>query len=297
MTEQSNKSLQERLGAVIDYYLSHNPSISEVATDEFFDYVDPRDDLSEDEFDRLIGLLNEWFVFDYLLPNGLSPLAEYLRDNPERLQASEIAALKEADASHFSTDFWLLGTDVDNDILVLEPFHEACEYEVYDPQASVEMSGLRGAIGLRLVRINDRWQPAGTGVYFVEADPTDELKSLVRESDEIGVMQFIDLVKENFGLDRNTAITSAGISELGPLEVSPELVEIEYEAICAQTGVDVKWDAVKDAIYQSGADDNPYELFKVLFSSGLPNRATFFALFDVLIKAWNVLPRKIKEDL
>ena len=297
MEDSNGKSMQDLYAAIIDYYLEMYPDLSETASSRFFDYVEPRDGLTDEEFERIVGLMNEWFVFDFKLPSDLTPLQEYLRDNPESLDEVDLSRLEEADSTNFSTDFWLLDAKTDEGILVLEPFHEAIEYQVADRLASKEMAGLRGAIGLRLVRIDNQWQPAGTGIYFAQTNPTQELKDMVRESDEVEPLPFIDLVKENYGPNSDVSNSNNGTAGYGQTETNPELVRMEYEAICAKTGVKVPWQTLSTAVYEATPDDSPYHMFKEIFAEGLPDRATFFTLFDILIRAWNVLPKRMDGKL
>ncbi|MCL2631651.1 MAG: hypothetical protein FWD45_00945 [Coriobacteriia bacterium] len=295
MTIQIEQTLNSLFTTIIDFFGQRDASLSETVAGEFFDYVEPRASLDNEEFDRLVGLFNEWFLFDYVLPSGLTPLMEYLRDNPENLSQEQLMILEEVGASHFSSDFWLMGVDSDAGLVLLEPFHEEVTFEVFDSRASVDMADLKGALALRLVRVQDQWYPASTGIYFYETNPSSDLREMIRNAVGVGPQPYIDLVKENFSTDDSVAIVGADEVSLRSDNTTPELVQMEYELVCSKAGVSVPWETIVQAIYESSADDNPYEMIKVIYSDGLPDKATFFTLFDILIKAWNVLPKRRDE--
>ena len=292
MSEQIETTMQELFAKIIDYYSASDPTLSEQVADAFFDVVDPRQSLSDEEFERLIGLLNEWFVFDFELESGLTPLWEYLRENPEGLESAQLELLEQVASTQFSSDFWLLEARPDEGLLVLMPFHEEVEYLVADSRASTEMAGMKGALGLRVVCVDGQWLPAGTGIYYVDTVPTDELREMVRAYEGVAAMPFIELVKENYGPDADIAVSGYGATNAGSVVTTPERLQIEYEVVCGKAGIKVSWEELCDRIYNATTADNPYNMIKEIFYKGIPDKATFFTLFDILIRAWNVLPKK-----
>ena len=185
--------------AVVEYFLDNEPGIFEDCLDEFMAKVSPDPGLDQEEAEILLSLAAEWFAFDYRLPNGLTPMQEFARSDPDGLGTRTLQTFDEAAATHVATDFWLKEIDLDDGWMVLQPLHGDSEYRLRDIQAA-QIFGSVGAVGIRIARTGDEWVLPGGLVYF-SAVPEVVLEEMVKTGALEEPRDFLDMVKECFGAD------------------------------------------------------------------------------------------------
>ena len=102
------------IGKVFDYYYLNSTYESEVmrAFREFFE----RPDLEKGGFLNLHptseGLFNEWFLYDFLLANGKTPFANFIRKNPLDFSPSKMKLYKDILKSNVYGIYEVVSIDV-----------------------------------------------------------------------------------------------------------------------------------------------------------------------------------------
>ena len=185
---------------VIDYFFRSDEQTVERACDGFIAYVDPDPELDAQKERFLNGLMLEWFIFDYLLPSGLTPLEEYVQHNPEGRGGIALGRFKQAAQTQFCADFVIKEASASKSLLVLETLEGGEEYRVLEYAASQQLDGQPGILGMRLVQVDGDWLTAGNPVYYFPVQPTDRMLAMMREESEGESRSFIDMVKTHFGV-------------------------------------------------------------------------------------------------
>jgi len=82
----------------LDYYFSQPQFQKDIkrALSEFFDLA-PQSKIDESKIDLAeeTGLFNEWFVYDFKLSNGRTPLGDFYLTNPDNLDATRLQVYKD----------------------------------------------------------------------------------------------------------------------------------------------------------------------------------------------------------
>jgi len=108
------------ISKVYKYYFTSPLYTAEImrALLEFFDDPDLRPGGSFEADEKSKGFFNEWFLYDFVLENGGSPLANFVARNPLELSAIKMTLYKDLLATHEYGLFEVLKVDVNNGLLL-----------------------------------------------------------------------------------------------------------------------------------------------------------------------------------
>ncbi|MCL2826374.1 MAG: hypothetical protein FWD72_03105, partial [Eggerthellaceae bacterium] len=240
-TQQSKAPFSE-FSKIIAYYDRSQHHVFDQAFDEFFNQTDP--DFTKVDPDTFAMFAAEWFVFDYRLPNGKTPLQEYIEKNPDKLGAVNLGSLKQAEESNLTADFWVTALDRGEHLLSLEAITRDLAIQVYDVSASQTLPAEHGMIVARVIRIDGQWYLAGNPLSFLPIEPTQRMKQTLREgkSDfgsetDAGQNSFIDFVRMIFSYkdpeEDGSAITPRSLEPLDEIEAKALIEDLhkEYNAL------------------------------------------------------------------
>jgi len=298
-----HRAPEVRFGYVVSYYQTMRPELVEAATREFIDLVDPDPKLNYETRVRLNELANEWFIFDFVMENGLTPLQEYTRINPESRGGMIIKRLKEAEKTQFASDFWLTDVDVASSYLVVEPFLQDAEYRILDYLASQQLSEQRGDIKLRVAKVEDEWILAGNVIGFVPIVPTQRMKDMIREegSGEASSRPFIELVKACYSKpseDQEAEGLGGIVGQLGddPTQIIEE-AQVQLQSLAERGRKVPSWETIAEIVYNENGEDSPIDILQSLFdTSELESEDELNLTVTVFFSAWNALPHKALGD-
>ena len=202
---------------IFRYYVEHSPRRLDDALVPFLDAVKPDIDFggASEDSQRLQTLFAEWFMFEYRLPVGHTPIEEFakLPRSVTGLNAAARADLKQAFATQLVSMFWITGASASKHELYLEDANTGKRYDVFDMSVSAALDGTdHGMLVCRLVLVRDTWLLAGTPVVEFPVKPTQRLKDITRESYNGESISFLDRIARVYGPksegDDGTALTN-----------------------------------------------------------------------------------------
>lgn len=189
---------------VMSYFRQHTDAVPE-AMDVYFSTIEATPEGQPDQAseDALLGTFMEWFIFDYQLPGGQTPLSHYALVAPSRTPEQRATAelLRQAAATQFFSLFWLRAADKAAGTLTLQDAASGVTYEVFDEDEAAKLAGREGAlVATRLMRQGEEWRiPLGS---VLSRDGLDE-ERFSRTASELaemgGGIGFIDAVRLELG--------------------------------------------------------------------------------------------------
>lgn len=163
------------IAKIYKYYFTTPRYNEEVvrATCEFFDRPDLKRGDSLEMDDKSLGLFNEWFLYDFKLVNGKTPLANFVAKNPLKVSKKDMAFYRAILKSNEYGLFEVLHIDL-NTGLMLKNLQTEKENYVYERSLTSQVeigSVFFGRIGL----VNDHYELIGADSFSMIATG-DEIK-------------------------------------------------------------------------------------------------------------------------
>lgn len=129
---------------VIRYFREHTGDVP-AAMDRFYSAVGTSPEVEADQSlsDQLLGNFVEWFVFEYRLADGRTPLQHYALCAPARTPEQRATAelLRQSVASQLFSLFWVRSADAACGTLTLQDATVGTTYEVYDRMLASDLAG------------------------------------------------------------------------------------------------------------------------------------------------------------
>lgn len=328
MGAMSNDRPFMQYSAIIGWFYDRSPAQLHAATERFFDElrteVDPTAPTSE--ADHLQMLFHEWFLFDYRLRDGRTPL-EFAAGvdggramGLTRKQRDDLAA---AAHSQVTAVFWVVGASAATHLVTLENIETGERYDVYDVASSGRLDGCSdGMIACRLVHVRGRWYMAGNPVTEMPVKPTERMRQTLREDGGRGghPMSFMDLIRIRYGRKSDASETSGTSGTSGALGTSYETIQsmtpqalVEFKNRLRMRYLEYRtrypelpeWIEVFDAIGEEDGRTPPMDVFRQLFGNGgngkeeLPfaGEREFRDFTSLFTDLWNVLPHRALDGL
>lgn len=109
------------------------------------------------------GHFNEWFLYDFHLSMGQTPLEYFYSKNPLRLKPDKLAEYESMKENIY--DIWEVKEVHKNKGLILSNVRSGIEYEVKEKAATLELQ--KGdVVVLRVVKTGNHWEIAGGSSFF-----------------------------------------------------------------------------------------------------------------------------------
>jgi len=301
-TNASNHQVQKpysEFWEVLRYFGETEPSTMRKAFDHFLEQAAPDD--KKIDFDSLETFISEWFIFDFKLPNGNTPLQEFILVNPYKLGSKEIFQLKQAEVSNFTAEFWVSAIDNNRHLITLEAVTSDQTYAVFDKAASKSLPSASGLLTARLIKQEGQWYLAGNPLTYIPIVPTEKMKSALKEPDS-KQKTFIDLFRSLYSHKPDEANAETPFHEaLQPLDEEEikaltEKLHKEYNALRKKYSLNATWAEIKRVIKYAPFNASPLDVFKGLFTPDeeieldLPDQETFTKIVDIFFSCWNLLP-------
>lgn len=163
------------IAKIYEYYFTTPRHSEDVlrAMREFFDRPDLDRGGSLEMNDRSEGLFNEWFLYNFILTNGKTPLVNFIDENPLRVSKNDIALCRTILKSNEYGLFEVLSVDIDKG-LMLKNLQTGKEIYVSERKLTSQVttdSIFFGRIGL----VDDHYELIGADTFSIQATG-DEIK-------------------------------------------------------------------------------------------------------------------------
>jgi len=134
---------------------------------EFFNRPDLDVGGSLETNDKSEGLFNEWFLYDFVLSNDKTPLANFINENPLGLSKNKMTFYQNLLRSHEYGLFEVLRVEIDRG-LTLRNLQTGGEVYVYERKLTSQVepgSVFFGRIGI----VDDHYEIIGADSFSIEA--------------------------------------------------------------------------------------------------------------------------------
>jgi hypothetical protein len=301
-SRSGDKAAYSEFSKAITYYEQNQLFTFHRAFDLFIEQIDP--DPEKWDSERLSMYCCEWFLFDFQLPNGQTPLQEYIAKNPDRLSQKNLEDLRQAEESNFTSEFWVNSVDRHNHLLTLEELATGRIIQVRDVSSTSSLEADAGMMAARLMQQGGVWYFAGNPLYFFPVKPTERMKKMLREASNGEPRIFIECVAQVFSTDDADDIDDDAFSyqrtrePLGDGEAKELLEEVkrDYGNLRRKHSLAIKWQQIKTAIRYEDGSRTPLEAFETLFIQGGEHELEFESeemlsrLTGIFFDSWNLLP-------
>jgi len=186
---QSFEYPNPQMSLVLKHFYEEHPEVVDRAGQEFFAHVQAMQERVEQK--KIEALFNEWFVYDFHLKTGKTPLETYVYRNPDGLDEGELDLLQQAGDSNYTSHFWVGKVDPGMHSLELRECSDGEIFEVLDVTASQSVASNAGIVAARLIKLDDKWFFASDPIYFMPFPPLSESGK---------GQNFSDVVKLHYGM-------------------------------------------------------------------------------------------------
>lgn len=158
----------------ITNYAAKDERIYRKAWEDFFQDADVYPQM--EGFDDLVALFNEWFIFDFKLDSGTTPVIEYFLKNPDNLSQEAMAEFSQiVKTQHFEM---LELVDLKRgEWMKAYGMFGGKTYKIYEVSGSLTCPDY-GTFWGRLAKIDNRWQLVGSNPLFLPTISTPRLKKV-----------------------------------------------------------------------------------------------------------------------
>ena len=153
---------------VYNYYFTASRYHDEVlrAMREFFDRPDLDRGGSLKTNEKSEGLFNEWFLYDFVLKNGKTTLADFVAENPLRLSADEMTFYKNLLESNEYGLYEVVSIDI-NVGLMLKNSQTGKEIYVYERKLTSQVKPGNLFFG-RIGKVDDHYELIGADTFSLQ---------------------------------------------------------------------------------------------------------------------------------
>ncbi len=272
------------ISKIFEYYFTKPKFKEEVmrALQEFFDEPDLKsgDKLKLKEEDE--GMFNEWFIFDFKLKNGKTPLEDFYEENPYNLSVIRLRTYKDLQDNYFGV-YKVKNVRLGEE-LMLENLQTRKVYKVREFSATFSLK--EGQVfSARVGKVGDHYELVGSNPTFGPVTANDTLENILRKDKQKLNPKFF---KKNTSKDGLSEKDGAIFDD----RLSPTLKEAEtrMEKVLKKYEIDkfVTTETIKEWIYQSLYDDENSFGANMLFSLVYPDIGKIEDVFKEILEAYNV---------
>lgn len=281
--------LNIKLGKIIDYAVK-NEKIMEVAVPEFFD--SGKSNYSIENEGQVCQLFNEWLIFNFKLPSGLTVINEYYFKNPDNLTPELLLELKQIIETQLYDYFEIEKVKAGQWMDILSLF-TGKKYRVYEVMFSIEMEGKKGSFYNRIAKINDKYYFIGGNPLVFSITFTDRSRRFYQTTKNdvlITPKNLLKLIEEkNQKVDPRLSITKHDI------KIKRNELAKKFENFVNQYGLVIKFERLTDFLYHESYKSNYADFYTDIIKIGIPekmiiNNSQFFQ------DLWNYFPHKKLSD-
>ena len=199
---------------VMTYFRTRGGDEVPAAMEEFYTAVGTSPDTraSQQMQDELLASFVEWFVFEWRLENGQTPLEHYALAAPRRTpeERAQAEVLRQSAASQLFSLFWVRSADEAAHVVRLEDAVNGATFDVYDEDLAHEMAAPAGKgapdaaggtlVATRLVCVAGEWRcPIGALLVRRDMDEQGFSATLSELTDAGGTVDFLDAARLEYG--------------------------------------------------------------------------------------------------
>jgi len=192
----------------------------ERAARQFTNTVDPRiayqPYASQHDQDMMNLFFTEWFLFEYILASGQTPLRSYVANPPHGAEEESVKALSELVDSQTFSQFTVHELKPHENTAVFQDMRDGQCYLVHDAYVSRKPSYEKGSVATRIGKINDEWQCLGGVLVHDNTAAEDTFILDFLPFDGVHASQFLALAKNVIGTKGSTRVSAYSHTDEDP---------------------------------------------------------------------------------
>lgn len=279
--------LKIKLSKVIDYAW-RDREIFHQAWKEFIG----KEEVNEgtENFDKIVALFNEWYIFDFKLASGMNFITEYYLKNPDGLSEELLGELKQIIETQLFEALELIEIKR-GEWLKAYGLYSGKTYQINDYLGSLNVAG-QGTFFGRVAKINDCWQLVGSDPVFLSWTNTPRARRAYLKSG-------VTLTAKNalvFWLPQKKSEELEFSRQMTLCDLSNKRKELErhFDELVEKNKLKIVFKDVLDFIYKENYQTNFCDFFVDLEKVGIPNKVILEEM-PFLNDLWNFFPHKLLE--
>lgn len=275
------------ISRIVDYYSSSPKFVRELeqAVKVFF-AVSTVADLAVDQITETEhGLFNEWFLFDFVLPDGNTMLEHFIDVNPHQLEPVQLKAYERMrDTQHYGL-FEVISIQLGSG-LALRDIHTNTTYSVRERAATYQVQ-LGHLVPQRVAMFDDSWELVGSNTVSIPITLDKEMRKIFHNASVAN--QFTPQTVRQWLKSYNTQQTSD--------QITPAVAEAHLAQALCDYGIEqmVSVTTIKHWIDELGTKERP--LAPIQMVVGLVDKDRFLPddmqpLVAAIIEVMNTSPRQ-----
>ncbi len=278
--------LQVKLSKVIGYATQHE-YIMKKAVEEFFGKT-PIDPLMEN-IEAILGLLNEWLIFDFKVHSDKTFIADYYFKNPDSLPEEQLEELRQIiETQQF--ELLELQSVKKGEWLKVYGLHSGKNYTVYEKSGSLAAPG-KGIFWGRIAKVHDKYILVGSNPIYFPITATPRLKKIYlnNKPDHFSPKDALPLVlpqKAGLSLNKKKQMSKK------ELEKKRASLKEQFERLQRYSSLSVSFESIISFVYNENYKTNFADFFADLVKLGVPERI-IFSKTDLFNEIWNLFPHKL----
>lgn len=134
--------------------------------------------------DKSEGFFNEWFLYDFVLSSGVTPLQDFVKNNPLDLKDDEMNFYKVLlESNHYSL-YEILDIKIGSQLKLRDIFTNT-EYDVLEHMGTYEAK--KGAVTFgRVAKVFDHYELVGADTLMLETKTQKDIDLIVKNLKQLG---------------------------------------------------------------------------------------------------------------
>lgn len=284
-SEDDKTMLNFRLRYVVAYIENSGVDIEKAAAEFFGDYEFDSELLDNE---GISSLFNEWLIFDYKLPSGLTITADYYLKNPDNFSKNLMDELKQ-----------IIETQVYEFLEVIEAkpgkwlevhgLFSGKRYRVREKSLSWQIGKRLGCFFNRIAKVDGDYYFIGSNPKVLPITYTDRSKRFFRQSDKTLLSPKNALMNLLPSKDKNKDLEY--VQTTGGVEKKRRELEKEFDKLRRKYRLNISFDALTRFVFNENYRSHFADFYKDILKTGVPEEMAFESV-KFFQDLWNFFPHK-----
>jgi len=281
--------LNFKLGKILAYAVRSGANF-EKASREFFAGLNPYPGMPNEK--EISPLFNEWFIFDYRLPSGITWAMDYYARNPDQLPALILDELKQIIETQVY-DFVEVEKVNPGKWVEVYSLPTGKRYRVTEIMLSLGLGERRGCFFNRLAKVNGQYYFVGSDPAFLPVTYTERSKKFfLKQRSAFSPKDALAFWLPKEGMEKPDDDLGYLQQKGGLLKKRRELA-LKFKSLRKKYPVKLSFRALVDFVYQEKYKDHFADFHIDLISKlGIPEEMVFTEV-KFFQDLWNFFPHKV----
>lgn len=277
--------LKVKISKIINY-AGRNEEIIQLALKEFFD--DRQVDLPETFKEQINSLFNEWLIYDFKPPSGMTILKDYYLKNPDNLSVELLTELKQIIETQIY-DLFEIDKVKPGQWLEVWGLFTGKKYRVYEITLSTNLNNQRGGFYNRVAKIDGKYYFIGSNPLLFPITHTDRSRKFYRSATNKSLLSPKNVIEILIKQEENKN-SSLHVSK-HDIEIKRQKLEKKFNKLIVKYHLKTSFKQLVEFVYNETYTSHFADFYKDITCVGIPeqmivNNLQFFQ------DLWNYFPHK-----